>query len=149
MVADIIGYDVKGNPTLTVEIKNKKGTDENWAAQMRRNMLAHGTLPKTDFFLLALPDNFYLWKDNDSSTVLIKPNYTVNPNSFLSDYYNQFSELSKESFELVVTNLLSDILHAHNINDLRISNKEWLVKSGLFESIKGGHLVSEGKHFHV
>ena len=40
--ADMVVYDRAGQLALVVEAKNKLGTSSDWAAKMRRNMLAHG-----------------------------------------------------------------------------------------------------------
>jgi hypothetical protein len=76
---DLMAYDVQGRPTLAVEVKNKRGTSRAWAAQLRRNMLAHGQLPETAFFLLALPDRFYLWKNTSNQLSNIEPTYEIDP----------------------------------------------------------------------
>ncbi|MEQ9481150.1 hypothetical protein [Coleofasciculus sp. F4-SAH-05] len=36
-------------------------TSPDWAAQFRRNILAHGTFYKAPYFLMVFLDRFYLW----------------------------------------------------------------------------------------
>ena len=43
---DLIAYDPTGKVVLLAEAKSRQGTSEAWAAKLRRNMLAHGVLPK-------------------------------------------------------------------------------------------------------
>ena len=57
---DIVIYNEHDHPTLAVEIKTQRGDTVEWAIQLRRNMLAHGTLPPTEYFLLALPKSILL-----------------------------------------------------------------------------------------
>jgi len=50
--ADLSIYDRNGQLTGVVEIKNKLRTSREWAAKLRRNILAHGGFRNIDFFLL-------------------------------------------------------------------------------------------------
>lgn len=131
---------------LLVEVKNKRGASKIWAAKMRRNMYAHGLLPEAPFFLLALPDKFYLWKNIGLSTDLIEPDYEINPESFLKPYYPKAYapnyQISSEGFELIVSAWLHQILTLPSV-DLLPQNMDWLVNSGLFDVIHHGHLKLE------
>lgn len=53
---DFIAYDDRGGVTLVGQVKSRIGTSQQWAAQFRRNMLAHETLPNARFFLIATPE---------------------------------------------------------------------------------------------
>ncbi len=107
--ADIAAYDNEGKLALVVEVKNKVGTDSEWAARMRRNILTHGLLPSVRFFLLALPDRFYLWKDKLLQHIE-KPSYEINPAPFLKSYLEKVSvnpeNLSNEGFQLLIISWL-------------------------------------------
>ena len=142
-MADIIAYDTNGKLTLVVEIKSKLGTSSQWAAKMRRNILAHGLLPSTPFFLLGLPDHFYLWKDNGIIPEVIMPTYEIEPGPFLQPYYEKsglsLEIISGKSFELIVVSWLSEILGTSGQDFIQDSQK-WLIESGLFEAIRGGHI---------
>jgi len=139
---------------LLVEAKNKRGTSKIWAAKMRRNMYAHDLLPETPFFLLALPDKFYLWKDVGLSTDLIEPDYEINPEPFLKAYYPKAYtmpnvtlalsdyDISSEGFELIVSAWLHQILTVPSVN-LLPANMNWIVTSGLFDAIHNGYLKLE------
>jgi hypothetical protein len=50
MRSDIAVVGEFGEPILLVELKNKTGTSKDWAAKFRRNLAAHGFLPKAPFF---------------------------------------------------------------------------------------------------
>lgn len=147
MVADIIAYNLKGQPTLTVEVKNKSKTTTDWATQLRRNILSHGALPDSKYFLLALPDKFYLWKDSFEK-LNAKPDYVENPKPFLSKYYSKpwdtVKLLSEDSFEMIISSWLRDLIHSDIDND-DIKRQKWLVDSGLYKSLKGGYLMLEDR----
>jgi len=145
--ADILAFDRNGQLALIAEVKNKRGTSTAWAAKMRRNMFAHGLLPHAPFFLLALPDVFYLWKNTGRTPELIEPSQRIDPNPFLQRYY-QISgilptDLTGRSFELIVTSWLNQVLRAKSPQDLSNGNQDWLVSSGLFDKLAGGHLELE------
>ena len=63
-LADIAVFSRDYRITLVVEVKGQKHATDEWAAKLRRNLLAHDMIPPSQYFLLALPDHFYLWKEN-------------------------------------------------------------------------------------
>jgi len=145
--ADILAFDRTGQLALIAEVKNKRGTSSEWAAKMRRNMFAHDLLPNAPFFLLALPDNFYLWKNTGRALEVIAPTQKVDPQTFLQPYYENFgispTDLTESSFAFIVTSWMNQVLRAKDPQDLSSGNQEWLVSSGLFDRLAGGDLKLE------
>lgn len=145
--ADILTFDKFGQVALIAEIKYKRGTSANWAAKMRRNMFAHGFLPNAPYFLLALPDTFYLWKNTGINLDVTEPTLSVDPRPFLEPYYESSGispdDLSGRSFEFIVTSWLNKILRVKSPQDLFSKNQDWLVSSGLFDKLSGGRLEME------
>lgn len=147
-IADIVAYDNTGKLTLIVEVKNKLGTNSEWAAKMRRNIVEHGYLPNTRFFLLALPDHFYLWKDKYSSGIE-KPTYEINPLVFLKPYLEKpnikIEKLSEAGFEILITYWLNELLQLSESSEnfKKNDNNKWLIESGLLNAIKHGRIASE------
>ena len=145
--ADILAFDRNGQLALIAEVKNKRGTSTNWAAKMRRNMFAHGLMPNAPFFLLALPDAFYLWENTGRGLEPIEPTQRVDPTPFLQPYYEGSgiapTDLTGRSFELIVTSWLNQVLRAKSPRELSNGTQDWLVKSGLFDRLAGGHLELE------
>lgn len=145
--ADILAFDRFGQVALIGEIKNKRGTSAEWAAKMRRNMFAHGLLPNAPFFLLALPDVFYLWKNTGINLDVIAPTQKIDPQPFLQPYYENSGispdNLTGRSFEFIVTSWLNQALRAKSQQDLFSKNQDWLVSSGLFDKLAGGRLELE------
>ena len=142
---DILINDHHTNPVLTVEIKKKFNASVQWAVQLRRNIAAHGSLPKTRFFLLALPDQFYLWKEEGKELLFNKPAYSLDPRPFLAPYVEHagitLEEISEQSFELIVTSWLIEIMNATRDDIAANENQRWLVDSGLYEEIAEGYLA--------
>jgi hypothetical protein len=145
--ADILAFDKTGQLALVVEVKNKRGTSSDWAAEMRRNLFAHGLLPNAPYFLLALPDTFYLWKNTDNSSDVVAPTQKVNPQPFLQPYFGSSdmtsNDLTGRSFNLVVTSWLNQVIRAQNTQELINENQDWLISSGLYNQLAGGHLALE------
>jgi hypothetical protein len=145
--ADILAFDKNGQLALVVEVKNKRGTSSDWAAEMRRNLFAHGLLPNAPYFLLALPDTFYLWKNTDNSSDPVEPTQKVNPQPFLQPYFGSSdttsNDLTGRSFDLVVTSWLNQVIRAQNTQELVNENQDWLISSGLYNQLAGGHLALE------
>ncbi|HEY9711352.1 MAG TPA: hypothetical protein V6D48_24295 [Oculatellaceae cyanobacterium] len=143
--ADIVVFDKYGQLVLIAEVKSKPGTSSDWAKKMRRNMYAHGLLPDAPFFLLALPDRFYLWKNAHKTLEPLEPTEQIDPTAFLQPYYKRSgispNDISGDSFELVVVAWLNQVLSVDNPQDLLQENQDWLVSSGLFDCMRGGHLV--------
>ena len=147
--SDIEVFDNKGNLVLVVDTKNKLGTNSEWAAIMRQNMMVHGLLPSAPFFLLALPDRFYLWKSRQLSE-LEKPDYEIDTAAILKTYSERIGadlqSLSGASFELLLISWLRDLIRQTKLTDTILAHgtNDWLVESGLLEAIKEGIVVSEG-----
>jgi hypothetical protein len=143
--ADLVTYDKDGQLALVVEVKNKTGTSSVWAANMRRNILAHGLLPNMKFFLLALPDRFYLWRSPNNTPEIRQPDYEIDSTLFLEPYYKQLgllpSGLGGASFELVIASWVSQLTQIDRTSIPQ--GLEWLEESGLFDVLVGGRVVSE------
>src|SRR5687767_14768726 len=70
---------------LIVEAKKRINASAEWAAQMRHNLIAHGALPPAPYFLLALPDKFFLWKQQQTSQMVL-PDYEFDADEALRPY---------------------------------------------------------------
>ena len=63
-IIDLSAYDKDGRLALVVETKSRLHTSADWAARMRRNLFSHGIVLRSEYSMLAMPDNLYLWHDN-------------------------------------------------------------------------------------
>ena len=147
MRADLVAYDKDGQLVVVVEVKNKTGTSRQWSVQMRRNIYAHGFWPKTRYFLLVLPDRFYLWKNAPNTPEVVEPDYELDALVLLKPYYERSGlspeDLSGAGFELLVASWLSELMQTGVA--LSADQQSWLVDSGLLEAISGGRLISEAE----
>lgn len=146
-IADVVAYNPDGQIALVVEAKSRTDTSRSWATRMRRNMLAHGVVPNSRFFLLALPDRFYLWRDVGNAPDLVEPTYELPAEPFLRPYYEKAhispAEVSSQSFELIVAAWLNELIQSGMSADLPQEQRRLLVDSGLLEALKGGSVAVE------
>jgi hypothetical protein len=144
-MADLVAYNVDGQVTLVAEAKSKTDTSREWAIRMRRNMLAHGLLPNSPFFLLALPDKLYLWKDVGNIPELVEPTYEIDGTAFFQPYYKragiQVERLNNQSFELIVTSWLNEVIQSGLPQEIPAKYRQQFQESGLLEALKGGTIA--------
>ena len=114
---------------------------------MRRNLLSHAAIPFSPYFLLALSDSFYLWKNDSSADHAAEADYKISAFQMLAPYLGQsippLDELSEYGLELIVTSWLEELVYSELRRDTIRPNLQWLLDSGLYESIRGGSLAIE------
>lgn len=143
---DIAVYSPDDGLQLIVEVKNRPQTSAEWAVRFRRNLLTHQAIPPAKYFLLALPDRLYLWKDAWNQEEA-PPNYTVRTWEALRDYLASWNEqpqhLGEETLELALASWLRDV--ANSTRKLRPDSEadRMLVESGLYNAIKSGEVLLE------
>jgi hypothetical protein len=135
-----------GQLTLVVEVKNKIGVSPEWAASLRRNLLAHDTLPTAPYLLIAFPDTFYLWTDHETSLEAIAPDYSVDARGIIQPYLERAGftadQISGQSLELIVSAWLGELLYAETLSE-EGNDYRWLIDSGLLAAISGGRFAQE------
>ena len=144
---DLSGYDASGGLVLLAEAKNRLATDRRWASQMRGNLVAYGRLPPAAYFLLALPDRFYLWKDPPSDQPYVEPTFEIDPQPLLKPYLDHLGssvdDLTNEGFELLVAAALNQVLTSADRGEQADEAVRWAKDSGLSEAWRGGRLLLE------
>lgn len=138
--ADFIAYDRQGRAVLLVETKIRRGTSEQWAARLRRNMLAHGTLPWAKYFLIATPERMYLWRQEGVESADAPPEFTIDAEKELKPYFEKLrqdpSHIGPQAFELLVLTWLTDVAHSDDRRLKQQPSLRWLCDSGLIESLQ-------------
>jgi hypothetical protein len=144
--ADITVFSPDDRLQLVVEVNNKRGATLDWVMNMRRNLLAHSVIPDARFFLLALPDRFYLWK-NATSYDLILPDYEIDATPILRAYTDNsklsLDSLSEYGLELIINSWLNHLLSKDLTKENAQPFEMWLFDSGLYEAIKYGSTKTE------
>lgn len=139
---DVTAYNRESQPVLVVEVKNKRDVTPQWAAQFRRNILAHGTFPHAPYLLMVFPDRFYLWKNPTSNHELLEPTYVIDARPILQPYFAQSGvtadHVSGQSLELIVASWLSEVMQ--KTPDEFDASQQWVLDSGLYDAVVGGSL---------
>jgi len=144
---DLALYDRDGQLAALVEVKNKVGTSREWAAKLRRNILAHGGFRTIDFFLLITPDRLYVWKHAGSEPNPVEPTYDVDAHPLLEPHFARAgvnpAAVSGRAFELVVAAWLADLVRPAGSRENVAAQQRWLVESGLLDAVRHGRVEYE------
>jgi hypothetical protein len=141
---DLVIYSRDNEPSLIVEVKNKRAVSESWARDFRRNLLAHGGFPRAPYFLLVTPDQLYLWSPG-SDGLDAPPDASASTRDTLKVFLDALpsERMDEVSLEMVTHAWLSSLAGPSLARDDVRRQHEWLVDSGLFDSIEGGHVELE------
>lgn len=140
--ADITVYDSERRLQLIVDTRRKLHPSTEWVAQMRQNLLDYKVVPPSPFFLLALPEAFYLWKGNAPERHNAPPDYVIDAGAALAPYTSgiqlPLTELSSFSLQILVTSWLEDLIGARIDAESAAEGVRGLFDSGLYDAIEGG-----------
>jgi hypothetical protein len=127
---DFVAYGRDGQVVLLVEAKSRRGTSADWAAGLRRNMLSHGFLPSSKFFLIATPDRIYVWKKGHPDQTAARPEFTTDAAKVLQPYFQRLnqdpSKIGPEAFELLVLTWLNDVARSVESGAVEDPSLVWL-----------------------
>ncbi|MFZ4660987.1 MAG: hypothetical protein ACOYNY_28500 [Caldilineaceae bacterium] len=142
---DLMAYDKNGQLVLSVDIRKSPTASPEWAAEFRKNILAHGVYPITPYFLVALADQFFLWKNGDVADPGSKPTYTIDATSIVDPYLKRLNstadDIDRSTFKLILSAWLGKLIY-HGCPQEEIKKEaRWLVDSGLYDAINGGSLA--------
>ncbi len=152
---DIAVYSPDGVLSLAVEVKARPRASKAWAASTLRNLIVHGALPEVPYFMLALSDRFYLWKDphfapygdRDLIPDGIEPDHEIDAARALSHYLESvrtpLDEISEKGLELLVASWLSELMNTELSREKAPPDMRWLFDSGLYDAIKKGSVATE------
>lgn len=143
---DLVAYDQIGAPILLVEVKSTYRSSEHWAARFRRNLLSHGTLPRTPFFLIATPEHMYFWRQDGLSLGEEPPQFTMDARHELKPYFERFHQTpektSGQALELILYSWLLDLAQSGESRAKGDPSLQWLSKSGLLEALRRARIES-------
>jgi hypothetical protein len=145
--ADFALYDRNGRLIAVAEVKNKSGTSREWAAKLRRNILAHGGFHRADFFLLVTPDKLYLWKGASAEPAVGQPAFEVDAQPIFKPYFERAgvnpADGSGRAFELIVAAWLGDLIRLAEQPENLSNGQSWLVETGMLDAVKNGRIEYE------
>jgi hypothetical protein len=140
---DILISDREGAPIAAVEVKNRQDMTPEVARVLRRNLIVHGYVPPTPYFLLVSQDVGYLWKNVKPEDIDVPPDYEFPLTNVISRYLRSQPprRLSGNELELVILEWLIELTVDHR--DPHKDPERTLATAGFEDAIKGGRVVAE------
>jgi hypothetical protein len=142
---DFAGYSADGHLQLAAFVKGNLGSTPAWVARFRQNLIVHLGIPSTRFFLVTMPDYFYLWRDAPVTNDARLPDWAVDAAPVLSPYMNDdrrlSGTLSKVGLNIAVSSWLSHLVWC-KADQLAMPGLDWLFESGLYEAMRDGEVRS-------
>jgi hypothetical protein len=142
---DFFLYDRIGRLVAVIQISARQRTSGEWAAEFRRNIIAHfEAFRGAPFYLLVTPGRLYLWKDAltdlEDESPPVPPDLEVDGRLLFSRYLERtrvkLEEISRPAFELVVMSWLGDLIR----QTPDVLSIQGLEGSGLSEAAKNGRI---------
>jgi hypothetical protein len=142
---DIAAYTPSNELILVAEVKGLKESDEGAATFFRRNLLAHGLLPVSAYFLLAYRTTLYLWSPKQSPEA--SPEYRAAAKPIFKRFLGDVAELPNgagpQSLEFAIKAWLDESAREAKSDSLESDADRMIVRSGLLERLKGAEVRRE------
>ena len=139
---DFAVYGPDERLTTVIEAKARGGTTDTWAAQLRKNMVAHANVPRDAMFVLATPGALYLWEPKAQLTEL--PTYQIDATALFRPYFDRAGVPSGTEtvvdpmvFEMIVNSWLQDLATEP------VRSDPLLHDSGFVDRVRTGRLVAQ------
>jgi hypothetical protein len=135
---DISVYAPDNTLKMVVEVKYRRGANQQWASHFRRNLLAHSQLPPADYFLLVLPEWAYLWRDELGLEA--PPTLQISTDEIVGTSTSGKAPVpaDEQTLELAVKGWLNAVTSM--TREAATQRYHWVVTSGIFDGIRGGHV---------
>lgn len=129
-----------GSLAAIVELKNRQNLSPDVAIEYRRNLLVHGALPRSPFFLLLSQDMGYLWKDASPTALDVAPTRAFPMTDVVKRYrVTQLDgRLAGIAFALLVLPWLNDLSSGRR--NYSQEPEKSLAQTGFLDAIKGGNI---------
>jgi len=129
----------RGKPVVAVESRNIDAPSAEWAAKYLTNILEEGDVPECPYFLLALRNRLYLWRNPKLPVSL--PDFEGDTSDALAPHLvrlrRPLSDLSLNSFRMLIEGLLFEIVMGVLPEN---GDRKWLVDSGFADAIRNGYI---------
>jgi hypothetical protein len=138
---DLFIYDRKNRLAALVDVRARRGTSREWAAELRRNLRQREGFRGAPILLVVTLDHIYLWPEADTAPDLALPAYEIEAGPVLNPYLAGTSldlgTLGREAFELLVSAWLSALVHSLGTAP---HDQHGLADSGFLEAVRNGRL---------
>jgi hypothetical protein len=143
--ADILVRAQNDELKLFVQVKSGARSSADWAAKFRRNLVEYQLIPKTEYFLLALPDYLYLWKETNTLEI-VPPDYIVRTFNVLQQYLGSSdvepAHIAKEGLHMALVGWLHRLIFPAKRPPAGSDAYKFLVESGLLDAIDNGEVTT-------
>ena len=137
---DLIIENKEREPILVLEVRNRSGVTGTWAEKYLRNILAHSSINRTKYFLLAFPDRFFIWNGIQNRESSYMPDFEVDPSRFLQPYFDKMNLTDFKDSEISLRSALiswfSDLRRGNITAETKKYNRAWLLDTKLIDEIK-------------
>jgi len=103
-------------------------------------MLAHGVLPKSQYFLIATPERMYGWRRENLTPFDAPPEFTIDAGKALGPYFSKLgqnpAQIGPAALELLVLTWLTDISRSSGEQPESDPSLRSLSESGLLASLQ-------------
>lgn len=129
----------RGKPIVAVESRNLESPSAEWAAAFLTNILEYGEVPECPYFLLALRNRIYLWRNPKLPIAL--PDFEGDTSDALEPYLvrlrTPLAELTGGSFQMLIEAFLFEMVMGILPES---GDRKWLVDSGFADAIREAYL---------
>jgi hypothetical protein len=128
-----------GDAVVAVEARNIESPSAEWAAKFLTNILEDGDVPECPYFLLALRNRIYLWRNPKLPVAL--PDFEGDTSDALQAYLvrlrRPLAGLSLDSFRMLIEAFLFEMVMGVLPES---GNLKWLVDSGFADAIRNAYI---------
>jgi hypothetical protein len=139
MTSDIIIKNKEDQTIAMVEVKNSQNLSKEIADNFRRNLIAHGLISNTPYFLILSQDKGFLWNQKSEETKKI---YEFSVKKILEKYIPEIdsgNRLKGQQLEFFIFQWLNDLALRHKENITEINTP--LASSGFIHDIQDANVV--------
>jgi hypothetical protein len=141
---DIMVRDDSGASLVFVEVKARRNIDEQWAAELRQNLVAHGVAAIPKFFMIVTSDRVFLWHEDDGRQGEPRlPDAQAPLDDLLGGTAETTQAGAGERLELAVLSWLSRMTQLDRPEALSEGGERFLIQSGLFDALRGASVEFE------
>lgn len=143
MRPDILVRDSSGEPVLAVEVKARRGVDQAWAAELRRNLRAHGASLPGRFFMIVTAEQAYLWRESDRPSTASELPEAVAATPDLMAGVAGAERVDGHALEFLVSSWLAGVAASESPEQLSGPSRTFLVETGLYDELRGATVAFE------
>lgn len=141
MRGDITVQSATGDDVLVVEVKARRGRDQDWAIQLHRNLMAHDVTGPVRYFLLITPDDAYLWDQQRERGALALPTATAPTDDLVDPRLLDTAARDGQAMELLVTAWVRSLVAEMSPDNLSAAARTLLIDSGLYDHLRNGSVL--------